>query len=366
MPSFKIYLLFLASLLLIQCQIFDRSPPISVKFLYAQSFKEGYIFKQLELGGLSSLDFDKDSQTIFALSDDKKNHRIYLFDLIKNKNTYSLKLKNDLRFFAQGKTYLPFNMDPEALALTKNGNIYIASEGQQIFKTPEPPKVFQFNSKAEFITSWQTDSVFWNPQKMSSFGTQENNGFESLAQDKISQIFWLATETPLRQDLKNPLGKLLLRINQLQIKDGKMIEQYPYLLADKSKGLTEMIFLKNKKLLTLERSYDSNKNSNDVLLFFTDCEGASSSLSYKDLSSQKIIKNYFRKLKTNHLKSCSKQLLWSLKKQKSVQNGNLEGMVLGPKLAPNKQLLIMVNDNNFIEGRQTQFLFFELQYPKNF
>lgn len=326
--------------------LFFLKTPV-VQLLNVQSFAHDKTYKNLKLGGLSGLTFQKDFNVLYAISDDKKNHRIYKFKLIKNKNQYQIKLKSHILLHSINKKSLDFHLDPEDINLFNN-SFFIASEGQQIFKTHDPPQIFKFNLKGQWLQSQKTAKLFWNPKKFTNHGAQENKGFESLIYNPKSNSLWTVTEMPLKQDF-HIHKKTFLRISELQWPDGKILSQYPYLLKDASKGLTSLLLWKKKVFLALERSYDSNKKSNEVLLFLVNCKKASN-----------LIK------KNKPWKACSKKKIWSLHKEKSmkIQNANIEGMALGPRIAPNKRLLILVTDNNFIKKTETLFLFFAITVKK--
>ena len=343
----KICLLFLSPLVLTQCYLFKKTSEASfkVRLINEQVFKHNRLVGKFQLGGLSSLSFDIKTNKFFALSDDKKNHRIYKFSLIKKgKDAYNFKLENHILLHSSKGKKLPFNMDPEGLDIARNKDFYIASEGQQIFKKPDPPQIFRFNSQGLWKSSWPTPSVFWDETKISTFGAQENKGFESLTIDYKSNTLWVATENPLLQDLKNQ-KKNWIRLSEFSIGNKKLISQYAYSLYNTA-GLTEVILLKNKTFLTLERSYNEKKESNLILLFFANCQKA------RNIVNQKDLKN---------LTPCSKKLLWSSNKKRNLRIGNLEGMALGPSIDSQSQILVLISDNNFNPKQKNQVLFFELK-----
>ncbi len=338
--------LLLGFLILTKCYLFQKTPPpFKVHLLNEQIFENDTQFKGLSLGGLSSLSFDIKTKKFFALSDDKKNHRIYRFSLVKKeKTTYQFQLENHILLHTSKGQPLPFNMDSEALDIEKNGSFFIASEGQQIFKKPDPTQIFQFSQKGLWKNSWPTPAVFWDPKRISSFGAQANQGFESLSLDNQSNTLWVATEAPLFQDLKS-YKENWIRLSEFEMNNKKLITQYPYILNPLT-GLTEIIFLENKTFLTLERAYNDKKKSNFTLLFFTNCQKALNLLKKKNL------KEFI---------PCSKKILWSSKEEKNFEIDNLEGMTLGPSIGPQKQLLVFVSDNNFSPTQKNQFLFFEIK-----
>ena len=359
-PQFsnKINILFYFLILLSvfpSCTVLQKQAKMAVELKGEQVFEKNKSFQGLKVGGLSELFFDESSGHFFALSDDKKNHRFYKLAL-KTKPNYQLEIKEQIFLKSPGHKRLKRNMDPEALALYGEDKIFIASEGQQIYKIHEPTQIFTFDRKGVLQEAWPVPAVFWpagQVKQSPSFGQQENKGFESLTLDKKSNTLWTATEQPLKQDLtfKN---KFFVRLSAFDIKSKKMLIQYPYALKNGKGGLVALKWIKPKIFIGLERTYKKQKNNgiNEVDLFLIDCRQAS----YVQTQIQ-LKKNF---------KACLKYQLWSsLKNLSGSQVDNLEALALGPVLPSKKQLMILASDNNFNEEKQkTQFLFFELSIPK--
>lgn len=310
----------------------------SLSFLNEQILPKKIANSPVEVGGLSAIAFDKKTNSFFTLSDDKKNHRFYKFKLTKQNKQNK---QNFYKFKIQNYTLLknPHNsMDPEGLSLYKD-SLFVSSEGRQqpLFRF-EPPQIFQFSIKGLYQSSWKTPSIFWNLKKIKSIGAQENKGFESLTLDSKKGVLWTATEEPLRQDLK--VSNKKIRLSGFNVKTGNLILQLPYYLDNSEAGLVEMIWLKEKIFLTLERSYNKYKKAHFVQLFFTNCN-------------QLTKKN-----------ACSKKQLLDFKRDiRSVKIDNVEGMTLGPHLSSGKRLLVFVSDNNFRSSQKNQVLFFSIDIP---
>ena len=349
-----ISLIFLSS-----CLSPKKQSKIFIEFKGEQVFEKNKIFKSLRVGGLSELIFDESSGYFFALSDDKKNHRFYRL-AFTDRPRYKLDIKEQVFLKSPGHKRLKRNMDPEALVFYRDdaGNdvIFIASEGQKIYKIHEPTQIFTFDQQAVLKEAWPVPPVFWKAghnKQPHQFGQQENKGFESLTLDNNSDILWTATEKALKQDLIFK-RKSFVRLSAFNIKNKKMLAQYAYALNNsKEGGLTALQLLKPKVFISLERAYKKQKNSgiNEAHLFLTDCRKA------HNIQSQIQLKKRF--------KACSKILIWDSSKNPAVQVDNLEGLALGPVLPSQKQLVVLVSDNNFNEDKQkTQFLFFELSAKK--
>ena len=337
------------------------STPISLELINEQVLKNESLFKGLKVGGLSELTFDQKTAHLIALSDDKKNHRWYELSLQTNPK-YQIKIVKQVLLKSPNSKKLNQNMDPEAIVFYGDKEVFIASEGQQIYKEHEPTQIFTFNRGGVLENKWSVPPVFWQAtpeNKAGNIGQQENRGFESLSLDKKKQALWTSTEQPLKQDLifKN---KSLVRLTAFDIKSKKILFQYPYFLNDaKDGGLTALKFLKNNTFISLERAYKKSKKQgvNEVQLFFTDCQKAQDIKKYITLKKQP--------------KACSKNMIWSSSQTKNIKIDNLEGLALVPlssfenkkvnkTKSPKKQILILVSDNNFNpQTQKTQFLFFD-------
>lgn len=329
---------------------YKKSQNISIHLKGMQYLKINKTFKNLKVGGLSGLFFDKDSGQFLALSDAKKNHRFYKLQLAKH--PYKMHIKEQVLLRSPQHKVLKQNLDPEALVMHKS-HIFIASEGQQIFKIHEATQIFSFNKQAVLKQAWPVPKVFWKKHRKRqdhNFGQQENKGFESLSLDSKSLELWTATENPLKQDLIFN-NQSLLRLSAFSVKTKKMLVQYPYILQSPNFGLVALEFLRHKEFISLERAYDKNKKlkPNAISLFYVDCRQASP------------IQTNVQKKRT----ACFKKQIWNSAQETRLKAENLEGMALGPKLANNKQLLVLVSDNNFNNvTEKTQFLFFEIFIPK--
>ena len=326
------------------------STAISITLIEEQSLEKRTVFEGFKVGGLSELAFDNKTGHLTALSDDKKNHRWYELSF-QTKPKYQLKIIKQILLKSPQSKRLNQNMDPEAI-LFYGDNVFIASEGQQIYEEHEPTQIFTFNRKGVLKSAWPVPSIFWQirpNKKAGAIGQQENKGFESLTLDKKKNVLWTATEQPLKQDLifKN---KSFVRLTAFDIKSKKILFQYPYFLKDsKDGGLTALEFLKDNAFISLERAYKKNKKNgaNEVELFFTDCRKA------QDIKAYTVLQTKF--------KACSKKLLWSSSQEKNIKVDNLEGLALSQPSANKKRSLILVSDDNFNPQHQkTQFLFFEL------
>lgn len=355
---------------------FASKGPTKVEFLNEQIIGGDQIFEGLAIGGISGASFDHRKKDFLFLSDDKKNPRFYKLQ-IKNKNPYRLEITEQVFLREKDSTRLERNIDPEAILLSGK-QIFVASEGQQIFAVFEPPEILQFSLSGALEKIWPPPSVFWKvkkpfegakikgvktggakktpsrsskelkffsslPHNQILFGPEENKGFESLAMDFQSQVLYTAAETPLRQDQNSSSGHWI-RLGGFSLKDQKLIAQYGYRIKSAATGLVEMHLLKPLVFLTLEREF---LPSNKVRLFLTDCAESS---------------NFYRQVRLpKHFEPCKKSLLFDFDHlPEGITADNLEAMTLGPPISPKGRLLVIASDNNFNPAKQiNQILFFK-------
>ncbi|RMF24021.1 MAG: esterase-like activity of phytase family protein, partial [Cyanobacteria bacterium J083] len=127
-------------------------PPLALEFLaeYDLPLQE---FANTPVGGLSGITYDRQTNRFFAVSDDRSNlapARFYTLDLeIAEQANQQIGIKNikieDVTFLrdAEGKTYSPGTIDPEGIALSPQGSLYISSEGSPQLNIP--PGIFEFD-----------------------------------------------------------------------------------------------------------------------------------------------------------------------------------------------------------------------------
>ena len=340
------------------------SEGLKIEFLNEQIIKEGQGFEGLAVGGISGASFDNLKGHFLFLSDDKKNHRFYRLQ-IKSKNPYRLKIIEQVFLREKDSLRLKRNMDPEAIFLHSKANqIFITSEGQQIFSVFDPPGILQFSVSGILERVWPLPPIFWTtkesfdgkkempsdkglhfsslPYNQILFGPNANKGFESLALDIKNQILYTATEAPLRQDQKSSSGHWI-RLSGFSMKGQTLVAQYGYKIKNADKGLVEMLLLKPFVFLTLEREYVEPFYT--VRLFVTNCSKSS---------------NFYKKVKLpKHFKPCKKSLLFDFARL-SIPLDNLEAMTLGPWISSKERLLVIASDNNFNPAKQmNQILFFK-------
>ena len=136
----KLYLIhFFLFYQFISCAYFEKpssnSENWSLEFKREQLLDKNLEWKGLPVGGLSGLAYDESSGYFYALSDSKKNNRLYRLSL-NTKPNYHFEIVDHSFLKSPGHDRLNRNMDPEDLVFYDEGTVFITSEGQTVYKEP--------------------------------------------------------------------------------------------------------------------------------------------------------------------------------------------------------------------------------------
>ncbi|MGE0172068.1 MAG: esterase-like activity of phytase family protein [Oligoflexales bacterium] len=331
-----------------------------------------------QLGGLSGIVFDKTTNKLIAISDDRGTRgeddafspRLYTFDVVLNERESTitpsgvrpLKILQERREgFDRETTFPPLFLDPEGIALGEDGSVFVSSEGLGPFM---PPMVLRFSQDLVFQERLEVPNYFVPLKATFESGVQDNEAFEALALSADKQVLYTASEYPLGQDLPGSTDPKTYFSRIIAYRktgaDFKARNEYLYPLSDFKdpesdlpNGLADFLALPDGTILTLERGF-SKELGNDIRLFQTSLQSAT------DVSGMEKISS------SSHIRLAEKRLVLNLDtivdqldpKYRSLDN--IEGIALGPKLANGNDSLILVSDNNFSENQRTLFLIFEL------
>ncbi|HEY9795817.1 MAG TPA: esterase-like activity of phytase family protein, partial [Leptolyngbyaceae cyanobacterium] len=150
-------------------------------------------FKDTPVGGLSSLTYDRQQNKFYALSDDRSQFapaRFYTLGLsLKRADTGEIGIDKvdveDVTFITDenGKTYAKGSLDPEGIALSPKGTVFISSEG--VPSQGIAPFIREFDRKTgQQQQSLQIPERYLpndnTEEEQPPRGIQDNLGFESL------------------------------------------------------------------------------------------------------------------------------------------------------------------------------------------
>lgn len=329
-------------------------------------------FQETTIGGLSALTYDRQQNQFYALSDDRTSPHFYTLQMTISPEdpphweTIEPVAVTRLKTPA-GESWPVNTLDPEGLALSPQGTLWLSSEG--VYATETPPQLLEFNPETgDEIRSLAIPPEFTvkiDPQtRRQQSGVQSNLGLESLTLTPVGQgatqepvrLFTL-NESPLAQDLDLSVAEEggRLRLLHYYLADGPplLISEHLYSLDTMSlavvNGVSELLALDNSgHFLSLERSL--TPFGWQVKLFQIAIAGAS------DISGRPALQGTLP-----NLKRIQKQLLLDFNTL-DLPMRNWEGMTWGPQLSEGSPSLILMSDNNFEPEENTEFLLFRVNF----
>ncbi|MTJ51999.1 phytase [Anabaena sp. UHCC 0253] len=364
---------------------------VSAEFTGQKIFNTGFIPTgaaqsingvDVPVGGLSGVTYDAANNQYYAIADDRSsNARFYTFTLdpVTNAVTFTkvVQLKD-----SNGNPFAANSLDPEGIALTKNGTVFISSEGEVSANRVIDPFIKEFNlTTGQEIKSLAVPTKFkpifndlnsngvLNPGEQ-TLGIRNNLAFESLTISPDQKTLFTATESGLFQDggIATTTTGARSRIIQYNLVTGQPEKEYLYVtdpiaiapnpitgFADN--GLVDLLAIDNRgTLLALERSFAVGQG-NTIKIYEISLQGATDINtidSLSGLSSEQLaaIQPTQKRLILN---------LDSLNLPNSDGNhptgtDNIEGLAFGPKLADGSQSIVLVSDNNFGATQFTQII----------
>ncbi|MEB3310093.1 MAG: phytase [Snowella sp.] len=353
----------------------NRKKVTEVESLGVTSFNTNTVFKDTQVGGLSGIVYDSAQNRYYAISDDRSqinSARFYTLEI----NLSDGRLDNgDVSFTgvttlldSQGNPFPLNSLDPEGIALTENGSVYISSEGDA--NNLINPFVNEFSLSGQQLAALPIDNKYF-PTADQSKGIRNNLAFESLTLTPDRRYLYTATENALVQDgspatLEN---SSLSRIIKYDLSTGEVVGEFVYEVdpvADTpnpagsfaTNGLVELLALDNNgTLLALERSFSTGVG-NTVKLYEVLTQGALNVKDLADLYREEPLEDDGEIIAPDRFAidpPVQKRLLLDFA-DLGITPDNLEGISLGPVLPDGRQSLIVVSDNNFSATQTTQFI----------
>ena len=365
----------------------NRQSVTGIDFIGEVTFETGFLFAEnvddtlngdvltTEVGGISGLTYDKANDIYYALSDDRgtreseadaEEPRFYTLDIDLSDGSLD---KGDVAFQTvrflnnvSSDAFTPGSVDPEGIALSNEGTLYISSEGDA--NNLIDPFVAEFSLDGQILDELDVPDKFL-PTADQSSGIQNNQAFESLTITPDGNTLFTATENALFQDGERS-----------SLEDGSPVRIIQYNLATESvvgeflyetdtipfapepedgfadNGLVELLATDNTgTLLALERSFTEGVGNN-IRLYEIDVRGAS------NISSVDGLLNEEGEI-TDVDETVSKRLLLDFS-ELGITQDNSEAVSFGETLPDGRQSIIVASDNNFNDAQFTQFLGFAI------
>lgn len=341
----------------------DRARTPALEFRGQAIVPTGLVFADTVVGGLSGIAYDAERDVYYSLSDDPSQFdpaRFYTLGVDVSDGRLEA---GDVAFLAattleapDGGPFAPFSLDPEGIALTKDGTLVITSEGfaNQLID----PFIRIFSLGGEPLADLPLPSYFL---PAAGRGVRHNLAFESAATAPNGRFLFTGTEGALIQD--GPAATLAAgspaRLLRHNLQTGRLDRQYVYVtdaIAEPPvpagsfavSGLVDLLPLNNEFLLAMERSFSVGApgTGNTIKLYRVALPGADDVDGVASLAGV-----------LGSVQPVEKTLLLDLDTL-GIPLDNVEGMSFGPTLPDGRRSLVLVSDNNFLGFQFTQFLLF--------
>ena len=339
------------------------------------------------VGGLSGVTYDAAKNQYYAISDDRSsNARFYTFTI--NPATNAVTFTNVVQLKdASGNPFALNSLDPEGIALTSNGTVFISSEGEVrpdlgatrvtnpfikefSLTTGQEVRSLPVSKKFSPVVVDTNNNNIVDAADTQTAGVRNNLALESLTLAPNQKTLYTATENALFQDgvVADVNVGTRSRIVQYNLVSGQPEKEYLY-ITDKvavapnpagqfaTYGLVDLLAIDDRgTLLAVERSFATgavgtvNNTGNTIKIYEITLQGAT------DISTTDSLSG----LTTQQLEAIApvqKRLLLNLDSL-ALPTGtdNIEGIAFGPKLADGRQSIVLVSDNNFSATQFTQIL----------
>lgn len=346
----------------------------SLKFIGEYTIENGKQFNQTTIGGLSGIDYDPVKSEYYLLSDDRSEFnparfyvsKIYFtstgIDSVQFLSVHKFLQPNGNPFPPRGQSHA--SIDPEAMRYNRATNKLVwASEGERIVNNEHRVVVSPSIMISE--EDGQSAGTFPLPgnlkMQQTEIGPRKNGTFEGITFGEDFKTMIVSMEEPLYEDgARAALTETnsYVRFYEYNVDKKVNTAQYAYKLEPiaypsipddsfKMNGVSEILFVGDKKLLVIERSYSTGHFGCTIKLFIADLETASD------------IKN-IQSLKRNPPERAIKKKLLLNMNNLEIYIDNIEGVTFGPDFPNGHKSLIFISDDNFNKEQKTQFLLFEV------
>jgi predicted extracellular nuclease len=345
----------LVFLLLLAVAVSATAADVTVELLAQTALPGDLEVDRTRVGGLSGLTYDPGCDLFYAISDDRGSlapPRFYTLKIrFDGEDAEAMALGATLLRDADGAPFARGDIDPEALALTEDGTLFLASEG--VPHRGVNPLIGRFRLDGS-LKGTQDLPEHYLPDAGGTRGVRDNLGFEGLAVSPDGSRLFAAAENALLQD--GPAADLNAvsptRLLEIEVSTGRQVAEYLYEVgpvpdeprpatAFRTNGISEILALDNHRLLVLERSFSVGVG-NTVRIYLVNLQGAANIRGIDSLRD------------TNAPASAplSKTLVADIG-ELGVEPDNIEGMAFGPMLPDRRRLLVLISDNNFQPSVQT-------------
>ena len=159
----------------------------------------GHRLETARFGGISGLMLDPSTGELLGVCDEGAPNRVFVFRPDLAARPFRVDLKS--YFPLPLGPGAPERLDPEGLAMTRAGRLFVASEGFGRVEPRVPPAIVEFTRRADYVGRLAVPSKFIPPATGPlTHGVRANEAFESLTLTPDDQRLFTGTETALVQD----------------------------------------------------------------------------------------------------------------------------------------------------------------------
>ncbi len=342
-----------------------RGPAADLEYLGGATIAAGATFGGTVVGGLSSLSYDTRRGVYYALSDDQgagftptsSPARFYTLSIDISDGSLDAGdvtvLATTTLLGADGQPFPAQSLDPEGLTLTPQDTLVVTSEG--ISSRSIAPFVREFDLSGRQLRGLPVPG-YYDPTPTS--GVRQNLGFESAAVSPDGQQLFVGAENALLQDgpaastsTGSPARILRYHLGHYGVAREFVYRTEPVVAPSpvfSVNGLVELLPLNGQFLLAMERSFSVGAG-NTIRIYRAALPGATDVSGVADIDA------------VPGLRAARKTLLLQLPSTVGRQPlDNVEGMTRGPRLPDGRQSVLLVSDNNFTAGQDSQVLLLAL------
>lgn len=302
-------------------------------------------FSGFDVGGLSGLVSTGQGDSYYAVTDHEDGADARYYELSIPVDDDGLGTLETLAATAlldrSGQPYDATNFDGEALALTSDGILLVASETE--------PSIRLFDADGRWAGELLVPARFLVAPNGQA---QANASFESLALTPSERRLYTATELPLADDGSDAEGRHRIRI--LQYMRVPYLAYLPraelYYLTEPGQRVVDMLAVDDGTLLVLEKGV-ANGSGDTIRVFKVSLAGATNVSSDDSLESTAA-----EPLEKTLLVDIGADCMAPEGEEVDSLVENYDGMAFGPRLASGYRSLILVSDDNFSSSQVTRVL----------
>jgi hypothetical protein len=323
-----------------------------------------------QFSGISGLAPLRDGREMLAVADDRDDSRVYRITVDWGDGRLQVSPTGVIPLQRGGGA--PNALDPEGIAITRDGHFIVSSEGIGNQEPRLPPALVEYGIDGRFIRQLPVHPRYAPaPRGPLVSGVRDNAGFESLTISPDFSRLFTATELPLAQDGEVDPFTASVRSRILEyVAEGdsyRPAREFVYELAPLEpvryqprfaiNGVVELLALSDGALLVLERGFvesvDRTQAVNRIRLFRAVLDGATDVSRFDSLR------------EAGPVTPVRKTLLLDVNRVGGLEPrlaalDNFEGMAWGPALTPRgPRSLVIVSDDNESARQVTAFLLFK-------